>query len=610
MIQISEKANCSGCNACGDICPNGSISFKTDIEGFWYPEVNTLSCIDCHLCEKVCPILNVDILKKDNYEEPRCYAAMHKNYEVRFDSTSGGLFSALAEKMYKDQGYVGGAVYDDNFRVHHFISNDKKDLKKLRSSKYEQSNCIGFYNNVKELLLKGGQVLVCGCPCQMAALRSFLKFKNYENLIIVDFVCLGINTPKVDQKFEDYLERTHGSKIVYQKAKNKELGWKRLTHKFVFENGEHFYYTKESNPLSRGYLGTGVYCRPSCYKCKFKGFPRIADITLADFWGIDRIDKSMDDDVGTSLVLINSIKGEKYFDSIKNRIKALELSYKVAIPGNKALIKSLDVPNINRDAFFQDLDKLNFEEVAEKYFPDCRNIRTFKSTIRFLLDFLFLVKTHCGLNPFSLFHSFLVNTTNKAIHNSFWGKGYLLLATHVVTNISRKSNVLLNAPLCIGHKKVKGSKLESRLLIEEGATVIVDSKFAAMYGCDIQIFKGATLHIKGADFYTSGGPNINATIICGENIEIGWECRIGRNVTIRDNNGGHYISLPGYKTSKPVKIGNHVWICEGATIMQGVTIGDGAIIGAHSVVYSNVPAYSMVTGNPARVVEEDIYWKY
>ena len=196
MIDISDKAMCCGCNACGDVCAHDAITFKTDIEGFWYPEVDKSKCNNCGLCEKVCPIINIDKLKKNDFEVPKCYAAIHKNLEVRFDSTSGGLFSALAEKMYRDRGYVGGAIYDENFNVKQFISNDKKDLLALRSSKYTQSSCVGFFKQVKEILKSGEKVLVCGCPCQMAALRTFLR-KPYENLIIADFVCRGINSPMI-----------------------------------------------------------------------------------------------------------------------------------------------------------------------------------------------------------------------------------------------------------------------------------------------------------------------------------------------------------------------------------------------------------------------------
>ena len=610
MITITNKVDCCGCNACGDVCPKQAISFKSDIEGFWYPEVDKEKCVECGLCEKVCPIINIGELKHNDYQEPFCYAAKHKNYEIRFDSTSGGLFSALAEKIYREGGYVGGAIYDENFRVHHFISNDKEDLARLRSSKYEQSNCEGFYRQVKDCVLTGAPVLVCGCPCQMAALRAFFQYKNYENLIICDFVCRGINTPKVDEKFEAYLERKYNSKIIYIKSKNKELGWKNLTVKYRFQNGENCYLTRDSNPLSRGYLGTGVYCRPSCYDCKFKGFPRISDITLADFWGIDKVDKSMDDNVGTSMVLINSEKGKLFFEGIASRIQSVPLSLSDALPGNPSLTVPLPQPTIDRTAFFNDLDKLPFEDVADKYFPDKRHQHTLKSFLKHVYRLAKIIREGCSNNIFAILRSVFVNVFSRAIYTNFWRNGCLVLASHVVANISSKSKIILNAPLLIGTKRVRGSKLESRFLVEEGAEIQVDSMFGAMYGCDIEVFKGAKLTIKGAEFDTSGGPNINATIICANNIEIGWDCRMGRNVTIRDNNGNHYISINGYKVSKPVRIGNHVWICEGATIMQGVKIGDGAIIGAHAVVYSNVPAYTMVSGNPAKVVEKNIYWKY
>ena len=206
MKQIIDNESCCGCNACGDICAHAAISFKTDIEGFWYPEIDQAKCVDCGLCMKVCPVVNVERLKHNDLQSPECYAAIHKNLEVRFDSTSGGIFSALAEYMYRQKGYVGGAIYNDDFSVRQFISPDKSDLSALRSSKYLQSNAEGFYILVRDLLNRGEKVLVCGTPCQMAALRAFLH-KPYENLIIIDFICRGINSPKAMQKFYEDLEK-------------------------------------------------------------------------------------------------------------------------------------------------------------------------------------------------------------------------------------------------------------------------------------------------------------------------------------------------------------------------------------------------------------------
>lgn len=610
MINIQNKVDCCGCNACGDVCAHKAITFKTDNEGFWYPEVDKEKCVDCGLCEKVCPIINIDTLKKNDFIEPICYAAIHKNYEVRFDSTSGGMFSAFAEKFYRDKGYVGGAIYNDDWSVKQYISADKADLPKLRSSKYQQSSFEGFYRQVRDLVKQGEKVLVCGSPCQMAALRAFLNHKDYENLLILDYVCRGINSPLVAQKFNEYLERKHGSKITYKKAKNKEFGWRSLTTKVRFANGDNEYMTKENSIFNRGYLQTNAYCRPSCYDCKFKGFPRMADITLADFWGIENYDKSLDDNIGTSMVLINSEKGRRFFEAIEQKIRCVKLYYEDAIKGNVALLNSLPPSKVDREKFFEDVNSMNFEDVAEKHYPDPRKIPSKKKDIHTILSVLMSVWRYSPITSIRPKLQFLkYNFFHKAIRSHITKNGYFLFGSHVVMDISKKAHIELNAPVKLGDKKFQKSKLETRFMVNAGGTFIADSQFRISYGSDIEVFPGATLKIGGADFYTHGGTNVNFSLVCGNYIELGYGVAIGRNVTIRDNNGDHYLSMQGYKTSKPVKIGNHVWLCEGCTIMQGVTIGDGAIIGTHAVVTSNVPPYSLVAGNPAKVIQTNVFWK-
>lgn len=611
MIHITDKANCCGCNACGDICGKNAITFKTDNEGFWYPEVDKEKCVDCGLCEKVCPIINVDTLKKNDFKEPLCYAAVHKNYEVRFDSTSGGLFSAFAEKFYKDKGYVGGAIYNEDWSVRQYISADKADLPKLRSSKYQQSSFEGFYKQVRDLVKQGEKVLVCGSPCQMAALRAFLNYKDYENLLILDFVCRGTNSPMISRKFSDMLEAKHQSKIVYRKAKNKELGWKNLTLKLRYANGDNEYITKEANPFTRGYLGTGVFCRPSCYECKFKGFPRVADITLADFWGIEKIEPKMFDNIGTSLVLINNEKGKRFFDSIEQKLRSVKLPYETALAGNPSILQPLQTPKIDRKAFFKDAEVMDFRQLSDKYFPDRRTVLSVKQKVKKCIQITREVLRFTPLWSITpKWKFFYYNFLCKNIKTNILKDGYFLPSSHTVINISKNANVLLNNRFRFGKKRVSGSHLESRLLIEDGAIVEINSKFGVLYGSDIEIFKGATFKVGGADFDTIGGTNINFTLICGNRIDIGYHVMMGRNVTIRDNNGGHYLSMQGYKESQPIKIGNHVWLCEGCTIMPGAVIGDGAIVGAGSVVYGHVPPYSLVSGNPAKVVQTNTYWKY
>ena len=596
MISITNKTNCCGCNACGDACPVGAITFKTDNEGFWYPDVDAGKCIGCGLCEKVCPIDNVEGLKKNDYVQPICYAAENKNLEVVFDSTSGGAFSALAEKMYRDGGYVGGAVYTEDFYVEHFISNDKKDLPRLRSSKYLQSSVEGFYKQVKQLLDVGEKVLVCGTPCQMAALRAFLG-KDYENLIIVDFVCRGINSPKVWRKYLDSFEERYGSKVAYCKFKSKEFGWRNLTFKAVLDNGKAYYETKSQSNFTKGYLQTGVYCRPSCYECKFKGYPRMADITLADFWGIEKVDKSMEKDLGTSLLMINSKKGEAFLEGARQRLNLIPVQFEKAEAGNPALNKPLAAPKVDRARFFEDLDKMSFTQVAGKYIAKKTSRKSkMKKRYYMLRDVLILTKG----NPRSLIQFLKYNTLKEIL------QGNVIVPTpHCVLQISKKAHIVKHGMTVLGEKwKVKKSRIETRLFVGDNATLELGDGTVIGYGADIEVFDNATLVFGGKN-----ASNIGMTIICGDRIEIGRHAIMGRNVTIRDNNGSHYLNLPGYKDSRPVMIGEKVWLCEQSTIMPGVKIGDGSVIGALSFVTGNVPAHALVSGNPAQVMDENVIWK-
>lgn len=605
MIQIKRKEDCCGCNACGDVCPKNAIIYKTDKEGFWYPSVDIEKCVDCHLCEKVCPIINVDELKKNDFELPKCFVAENKSIDVVFDSTSGGIFSALASFIFKEKGYVGGAIFNDDFSVRHYISANKEDLHALRSSKYLQSNLEGFFTEVKKLLSNGEKVFVCGSPCQMAALRAFLK-KDYADLFIADYICRGINSPKVWHKYIDSFEERYGSKVIYAKAKSKEYGWHKLTQKVILENGKHVYEPVDVSNFTKGYLTTGAYCRPSCYECKFKGFPRIADITLGDFWGISEFDKSWDKDLGISLVMINSEKGEKFFEKIKNRLNYRSLTFEQCSKNNPSLYSSLNPPKVNRQEFFEDLDKMSFEDIAKKYIN-----RPPKLTLRHGSGILYraIAKLFKGIgfvisNPMDVVRMIWYNKIKDLIHGRV-----LRVLSHCAVDVSSKSIINIGGHFTLGTKRVKGSKHESRLLVERGAKLQVKGKWNVFYGADIEVFEGATLEV-GKTTRNKGGANIDLTIVCANKISIGDNVQIGRHVTIRDNNGKHYMNLRGYKDESPIVIGDKVWLCEGCTIMPGAHIGDGAIIGAYSVVYGNVPDHSLVSGNPAQIVENDVLWLY
>lgn len=601
MIDIKNKVDCCGCNACGDICPTRAIDFHTDNEGFWYPKVNLDKCINCGLCEKTCPIIHADELKKNDFPRPECYAAENKNLEVVFDSTSGGLFSAFADRMYRDGGFVGGAVFSKDCKsVKQFISAEKKDLPKLRSSKYLQSNLIGFFRQVEKLLKSDEKVLVCGCPCQMAALRAYLR-KPYDNLVILDFICLGINSPLIWRKYIETFEDRYGSPVVYVKPKSKEFGWRNLTQKVKLADGQVKFETRHQSNYTQGYIGTHAFMRPSCYECKFRGFPRISDITLADFWGIEKYSKELEKDLGTSLVMINSNKGKDWFYRIKDRLNYIPMDFESTLPGNKALLRDAPRPAIDREEFFRDVNEMKFTDVAEKYnfFPKPTQKDKLKKGIKFILRSgkRFLL-SFCYLNSSlrTLRHNSIKSILNN-MYISFAPDAYCQIAKGAILNIQGK--------LRVGKGRYRRSHTETKLLVDKGGKLTVLNDFNVGYGSDIEIFPDAELVIKG-----KGGSNVDLTIICGEKIEIGEGVQIGRGVTIRDNNGNHYINRGGYKNSKPVIIGDKVWLCEGCTIMPGVKIGAGAIIGAKAFVTSNVPPNAMVSGNPAVIVDEDVLWKY
>lgn len=609
MIQITDKSKCCGCNACGDVCAHGAITFKADIEGFWYPVVDKERCVGCGLCEKVCPELHIGELKKNDNNPPVTIAAINKNMRVRWDSTSGGAFSALAELMYGMGGYVSGAVYDDNFLVHNYISNNPGDLARLRSSKYLQSNAEGLYKEIRELLRKGEKVLACGTPCQMAALRSFLH-KDYENLIIVDFICRGVNSPKVYRKYLDSLERKYGGKVVYVKAKNKELGWRNLTRKVVFDNGKVYYGVRMDDDFRRGYH-TNVFCRPSCYACRYKGFPRMADITIADYWGIEKVDKNLDNNIGTSMILLNSKKGERYFEMAKQRMEWEQTDFESILPGNVALRLPIEPAKIDRRQFFEDLDRGTFEDVVAKYFPlKPRGGLTAKQRVKALLKRCYGLYRHLGLSP-RTYISLLRLNGRKNTECDLRAGNVIYTMPGAVFDIHPSARIMVGAPLLYGNNPVRGMRMPTCLRMEAGTTLEIhggpltrygNGPYNLRYGAYIEIVNGGKLTIG------QGAVNVGLTVMCAKEVTIGNGVRIGRNVSIRDWNGPHVIINDHYRNHAPVHIENHVWLCTGCTIMPGVTVGEGAVVAANATVTKDVPPHSLVGGSPAKVLKENIEW--
>ena len=580
MHEIVEKEKCLGCAACHDICNRDAIKMYTDDEGFAYPNIIQQECIDCGQCKSVCPAINPDKPKEGVFAKPIVYAARHKNLDTRKASTSGGLFSALAEYAYSQYMAVGGAIWTEDFLAEHFISDKEDDLSKIRGSKYIQSDMQGFYKSVKKQLEKGRKILVCAMPCQIAGLQNFFE-RNNENIIFVDTICKGINSPMVWGKFLQGLERKYKGKIVKVRAKAKDWGWRTLAHKIEFDNGKTYHKFKTEDDWVRGFIVAHAYLRPCCHNCQFKMVKRTADIMLGDFWGIEDTDSKLDDNLGTSVVLINTEKGRFFFENVKEYLDIEEHTFLEVVSGNRALYFSAKAFGRRRE-FFEYLKNHSFESAARKYFPYSSFLSKLAKIIKWSIKNLAKIRLR---------------------YSSPLKKQLFIGDTVCALDIHRTARIAFQGVFKFGYKRNRKSKLESALLLESNSEFCAGGNVTVYYGADFQVFKNAKLSIGTNTVF-----NRNVQIICMEQIEIGKNCLISRDVVIRDNDGGHKILAEGYKATNPVKIGNSVWIGHGAMIMKGVTIGDGAVIGAGAWVITDVKPNTVVMGDPSRMVQKDVIW--
>lgn len=350
-IDFIKKNQCCGCSACVQKCPKNAISLKEDEEGFFYPIVNKEKCINCGLCKKVCPFINYEVEQKENY--PKAYAVKNKINKDIFNSSSGGVFIAIAKYIIKENGVVFGAAYDENNNVNHISVEREEDLFKLQGSKYVQSNILNTFKDAKESLDKGKKVLFSGTPCQIRGLKNFL-LKDYDNLITCDLVCHGVPSQKLFKTYLKSLEEKYQKKIKKYDFRNKDKkGW-GLTAKVTFEDGKSKYINSDFDSYYSNFLDCNTY-RESCYNCKFTTTNRNTDITLADYWGILSIHNDFYDEKGVSLILVNSKSGLDLLNNIADNIELIETDLNYAITKNKNLIQPSVRPE-KRNNIYKNID--------------------------------------------------------------------------------------------------------------------------------------------------------------------------------------------------------------------------------------------------------------
>ena len=372
MIQISEnKINCCGCAACEQTCPRQCISMCPDEEGFSYPVIDYGKCINCNKCKSVCPVLREDACQETVKEFPLAYGGWHKNQEVRHDSSSGGAFTLFAEGILDDAGVVFGCALDSDMNAVHTMVETKEELCKLRGSKYVQSDIGKTYIDVKNALDSGRKVLFVGTPCQAAGLYTFLGAKENKKLYIVDFICHGVPSKKLFQEYIRDIEKKQGRKVVSFRFRNKNHGWSQtglqLGTQIKFnDNMVIRKYPAFMDHYMNAFLDD-ICLRPICYECKFKGTSKVfADFTIADFWGVEKVSKSLNDGKGTSLILMHNEHAMELWNTLCDKVYYEEVDFQKAIQRNQSLIHS-SAMNPNRKKFFEDFNNKGFQYVNRKY---------------------------------------------------------------------------------------------------------------------------------------------------------------------------------------------------------------------------------------------------
>lgn len=360
MNLVEKKSKCTGCGACSLICPSSAIKMREDEKGFLYPEIINKYCTNCGICKKNCPNL-AD--KNNTNDTTEIYAMKNKEKDIRQSSSSGGVFYEYAKIILDEKGSIYGATYNQFNEVEHIRVDSKENIYKLQGSKYVQSTTINIYEQVKEDLQKGKKALFSGTPCQIAGIKTYIERKklNTENFYTCDVICHGVPSPKIFKDYLKNLENQYNSKIKTINFRHKENNHTQNI-KIDFENGKTYISNYDKKDEFYQLFLKDIILRESCYECKYTNFNRLGDITLGDFWGIEKTIHNFDDKKGVSLVLINSSKGKEIFEKIKNKFE-IEKSCKENCLQNN-LIKPSD-KNDDYNKFWEEYLEFGYEKARE-----------------------------------------------------------------------------------------------------------------------------------------------------------------------------------------------------------------------------------------------------
>ena len=354
MLEVLEKDKCCGCSACFSACGHHAITMQLDSEGFEYPIISQEVCVDCGLCQSVCPVLqyeNRKSIREKNSDAQIGFAARNKNYSQRLISSSGSIFPPIAEWILDNNGLVVGVAYDKDFNVIHKFVESKDELCALQGSKYLQCKADNeTFKYIRKELKNGRKVLYSGMACQVEGLKSFLR-KDYDNLYTIDLICMGIPSYVVWQK---YLAAFFGDeKIKSINFKEKSIGWDTFT--FRVDTDKRIFKERGMHNLYLRSMFLSWNMRPSCFQCPFKKAKRISDFTLADAWGVYHSTPDINDNKGLSSVIVHSNKGLELWNILKDKIDSVQVSIDDIAAGNSNLITNKPQTG-DRKLFFETLN--------------------------------------------------------------------------------------------------------------------------------------------------------------------------------------------------------------------------------------------------------------
>lgn len=353
-----DKSKCCACTACKNICPKQAIEMISDEKGFLYPKINENRCIKCGLCEKVCFYNTGYKVLDDHLKKIETYAIKHKDFNIRMNSRSGGIFTALSDYILNNNGVIYGVGYKENFVVCYKRAETKEERNKFRGSKYVQSELNDIFEQVKNDLENDRWVLFSGTPCHVAGLVKYLGKKKYEKLLLVDIVCHGVPSPKIFKDYINYVEKKYNGKVDNFDFRDKTFGWNTHIESFIINN------KKYSSNIYTNLFYSHLGFRESCYTCQVANLNRPSDITIADCWGIAENRPDIDDNKGVSLVIVNTEKGKFIQEKILSDLEC----YTIDI--NDYMQPQLRGPNKRSekvDVFWNDYLNNGFTYIAKKY---------------------------------------------------------------------------------------------------------------------------------------------------------------------------------------------------------------------------------------------------